>query len=134
MTIRDLTDEQLERWIAEKGEPDPGALFSNEAKNYFVIIDFPSNGKFWTYTRPQSYADMPQPRKFCSDWNACGMLLEQMSSCNIYNLGKLWSFYLQGEPFFKVHHEDLKRAICESWALSQGWTDTAASVAKEAHE
>ena len=115
-----MTNEALNRWVAEKLEPNPK----------FNHCDI-SKGSCWMYVVGCYLNGGFKPRDFCSDPSAWAMLLEQliMSSQEDFTLGQCRDTPDNRQLFFvdsgdiDTTGESLGRAIVMYWAKVHGYKE-----------
>lgn len=135
MTLHELTDDQIDRMVAERLEPlnciPPAGTFIHEADDfeYSPLLAWYS---FDEYGIPPCW----YPRQFTRDWSACGTLLEQIpqnsgveitipneSSHAVVKRGVLYQVTIdicidKERAQFDGEGKTLQRAICEAWLLA----------------
>ena len=136
MTISELSDDQLNRWIAEKMEPHP----------FFDIPPYPEEGQLLTsndncWTAINDGTSERVPKGFCADPELILMMMERISSNSAIEIHipdeSSFVFVKRGIRYqveidicidkrravFSGTGKTLGRAIAEAWALSRGWKE-----------
>ena len=128
--IRDLSDEELSAWIANKLEPRPIWTHPRKAREY--LGTFYSDGKCWQVRFEHGERKDQQPRDMVNDAAMRWMLLEKL----IAEHGFSWGMrkverqvveHMSCEGSLKEQHTEQsklnRRAVAEAWALSNGWSN-----------
>ena len=131
MTISELTDEQLSRWIAKKLEPCPakdaipaGSTYNVSKPSRWLLVGVSSTGAWWCHFDIDfgySIGDW-QPRDIVNDPAMTVMLLEKLSRYYVELSGR----FINGTMHYICNKHlnptlVLGRAVAEAFTLCQGF-------------
>lgn len=125
MTIAEVSDADLSRWIASRFEP---TLMICE---HYVSLWGPHKGTKYFNTAFDVADDGDtlinlrwEPRDMVNDPAMTVMLLEKMTLAHLMFLRStnMWRCCADGREQHFVHSEKLGRAVAEAFALANGWT------------
>jgi len=141
LKLHELSDQDANRWVAEKLEPCPVLT-----AQWLIDKRYQSPKGFWTLQRHSNHPieDMRsyyfRCRDFVTDPAMWSMLLEQMYEEYRYitfrqivmkfsiehtdtEINVIWRTKSSPEVFREHHAKTMGRAVVEAWMKSKGWTE-----------